>query len=649
MLKQFIINEIERVLDEDNIDLKIVRFLTTDELKSFNDYNGKRFKYHFLPIATEDIMPYTRGGTRFYLHSGNENNVKFYINDTQITRSKVYDIVQKIFNSLRNSLEGQVFKFETAYIEGESNVKYVDKAYTIADISEGRFLSIDHAFEKINDNHNVPRSWLRTNLLSSVIDFYSSFLNFNNISNDRDFDLGLLFMTDVRLLRDAINFRDTCTTNIENVKLDTTLSFDDLKNIDWANTNSENHNRVYVIRRSKYAGSFDVDTETAYINFYRCGKTNYLTTRLRNEYNERNRLYIDYSLEYFTIYARDNLSYKCDKCGLISFKPMENGLCSSCLNVANKWGIDVNLFKMKKYEIMSYSHQSDIDFFLDEETESANPLFLGVELEVDSDGQPEENECGCGDEDCDVCNDYENSVSVPHDDNVDIVLHTLNGYTTDFSMAKSDGSLNSGFEIVSQPATLKAHFSGKHSDWSNTFRVLKRLGYRSHDAETCGLHVHINRNFFGDNRATQNYNGAKMVYLLEAHWDDFVKFSRRSRYHIDRWAKRENTKKDFDEQYLKSPMTLRDAFRKNYDRGNKYVALNTLHYNTFEFRIFRGTLNEATFKATLQLVDNLARLVKKTTLSKLTSISFDDIINFKKQPELLTYWDLRSGNGEDND
>jgi hypothetical protein len=61
-------------------------------------------------------------------------------------------------------------------------------------------------------------------------------------------------------------------------------------------------------------------------------------------------------------------------------------------------------------------------------------------------------------------------------------------------------------------------------------------------------------------------------------------------------------------------------------------------------RIFRGTLNINTFKATLQFVDNLARLVKKTTLTRLTSLTFDDIINFKKYPELTAYWNLRKEN-----
>jgi hypothetical protein len=95
---------------------------------------------------------------------------------------------------------------------------------------------------------------------------------------------------------------------------------------------------------------------------------------------------------------------------------------------------------------------------------------------------------------------------------------------------------------------------------------------------------------------------------------------------------------------------LTNAFQKNYYEGrDKYVALNTLHNATFELRIFRGTLNYTTFIATLQFVDNLARLVKKTPLSRLTDLAFEDIINFKKYDELTSYWGIRNGGNTTTD
>ena len=84
------------------------------------------------------------------------------------------------------------------------------------------------------------------------------------------------------------------------------------------------------------------------------------------------------------------------------------------------------------------------------------------------------------------------------------------------------------------------------------------------------------------------------------------------------------------------------AFVNEYD-NDKYNALNTLHSNTYEIRIFRGTLNPTTFYATLQLVDNLVRLAHATDFNALNTITFDDIVNFVHYDELTNYWNLRKG------
>jgi hypothetical protein len=213
---------------------------------------------------------------------------------------------------------------------------------------------------------------------------------------------------------------------------------------------------------------------------------------------------------------------------------------------------------------------------------------------------------------------------------------------------KEDGSLDSGMELVFQPATLKYHTNV--FDYDNAFEAFKKADYNSHDTYTCGLHVHINRDFFGTSRNAQLYNGAKMVYLLEKFWKDFVLFSRRTSHSLERWAEKLDLMDDFDKQSddEKTTQNLSSMFVSKYAR-NKYVALNLSREHTFELRIFRGTLNLKTYFATLQFVDNFARFVKRTSLVDLTRVTFEDIVNFHKYDELTKYWNSRKNKMEEND
>jgi hypothetical protein len=371
-------------------------------------------------------------------------------------------------------------------------------------------------------------------------------------------------------------------------------------------------------------------------------------TYLSNHFNERES--VGGFNGFISNYAMRNLLVQCGFCG--RYRKKDNSetayICKHCKKEFDSYGLDLKDFSINKYRIHDHDYKQQLNF-LDTPNDTDKRLFLGVELEVDSEYLDENddngNPCGCEDENCDECSAYANRESngrIDHGKYANVILHKLNGKQGNNVIAKYDGSLTSGFEIVSQPATYLAHTDNNIINWEGSMKVLKDIGYTSHDLGTCGLHVHINRDFFGDTKDSQNYNGAKIVYVMEKFWKDFVLFSRRRGHQLERWARVQNAKGDYDNSTEKSTRSLRYAFQKNYyDNRDKYVAVNTLHDATFEFRIFRGTLNYETFKATLQFVDNLARLVKKTTLTKLTSITFDDILNFKKYPELDAYWSKR--------
>lgn len=144
--------------------------------------------------------------------------------------------------------------------------------------------------------------------------------------------------------------------------------------------------------------------------------------------------------------------------------------------------------------------------------------------------------------------------------------------TKEHSILKEDGSLNSGFEIVSCPMTLEIH----QSIWNDFFEK-RPPDLRSHKTGTCGMHVHVSRDAL-----SQLQLGKMLVFLNSPDNLDFIsKIARRGPTH---WA-----------GY--SPKKHADA--KKYP-STRYEALNLSGEYTVEFRIFRGTLIKASFLRNLE-------------------------------------------------
>lgn len=232
-----------------------------------------------------------------------------------------------------------------------------------------------------------------------------------------------------------------------------------------------------------------------------------------------------------------------------------------------------------------------------------NSLYLGIELEVD-DGE-----------------DREEVAEKIHSD-------------LEWIYCKEDGSLNCGFELVSHPMTLDFAIN-KKEDYREAFKYIINNGFRGHDTTTCGLHVHVNRTFLGDTTDTQDLNIAKIILLVNNLWSDMVKFSRRTESQLERWAKRygliDNVDKNNEQEVVECCK----------GQSNRYFAVNLQNRNTIEFRLFRSTLKLDTYYATLQLVDNICRLVKEINLRDINDITFKDIISYNKYNELTEYANKR--------
>lgn len=140
---------------------------------------------------------------------------------------------------------------------------------------------------------------------------------------------------------------------------------------------------------------------------------------------------------------------------------------------------------------------------------------------------------------------------------------------------KEDGSLSDGFEIVSHPMTLEVHQS---KSYKTMFDELAKLGAKSHDTNTCGLHFHLDK-----------------TRMTDAHKSRFGIFFALEKNKLEILARRTS------EQYAKfKAKNIKD--KKEYSKSrSRYEAVNWENEHTVEVRIFKGTLKYETFIASMEL------------------------------------------------
>jgi hypothetical protein len=202
------------------------------------------------------------------------------------------------------------------------------------------------------------------------------------------------------------------------------------------------------------------------------------------------------------------------------------------------------------------------------------------------------------------------------------------GKQGDLFYLKEDGSLHDGIEIVSHPATLRFHL--KQMPWDEILETVLSFGGRSHNTDTCGLHIHISKKAFGETRAQMELNQLKLLYFFERHWESLFTFSRRR--HTN-YCQRYETQ----DGLIYKPLEAIDAHRCK----GRYMAVNLTNRATVEIRIFRGTLNKRTFRAALIFTSNLVEYLKATGISHLYRAPWNDlaegIINIYPHADLIGY------------
>jgi len=172
---------------------------------------------------------------------------------------------------------------------------------------------------------------------------------------------------------------------------------------------------------------------------------------------------------------------------------------------------------------------------------------------------------------------------------------------------ETDGSLNNGIEIISQPMSLPAHRD--LWNWLKNPEAVRSL--RSHNTTTCGLHVHVSRQPMTQDQI------AKMVLFVNDRGNEAL---------IKAIARR------YAEGYCRIKEKSLETAHYSSDR---YEAINITSDKTVEFRIFKGSLKYESVIAAIEFANALTDFTRTSapTVQDLTTDRFMDFIHSEMADE----------------
>lgn len=207
--------------------------------------------------------------------------------------------------------------------------------------------------------------------------------------------------------------------------------------------------------------------------------------------------------------------------------------------------------------------------------DSRNPLFLGVELEV-------ENKAG----------------AVDNDIAAQRMLDTLP------CVCKHDSSINDGFEIVMHPMTF-AYAKEAEKTVDSALDYLRKKGFAGHNYG--GMHVHMGKAAFS------NLHVLKFVRLFSDNVRFWTTISQRRKENLDRWAGFADSPDDIIFEQAK--------WCKDYTNANRYTALNFTG-KTIEVRIFNSSIRTDRFFKNLEACQAAFAFSRDYGLCDMTAAKF---------------------------
>lgn len=215
----------------------------------------------------------------------------------------------------------------------------------------------------------------------------------------------------------------------------------------------------------------------------------------------------------------------------------------------------------------------------------------------------------------------------------------LRGDNESYIYQMHDGSLDdSGIECITQPMSKKFFDAFDFEGW---MKELTDAGARSHYTNNCGLHIHLSKEWFGKNTDQQELTAGTVLAVMEVlkpqlqtaarrtdthwcHYPDEPEFGRNKKAALES-AKKQKFHTSYEKQMKKVGKC----------KENRYECLNLLNRNTYEFRIFRGTLNPKTFRASVALCIRLVEYAKYKNRNHSRGYSWEQFKAFKRMPKVL--------------
>ena len=266
-------------------------------------------------------------------------------------------------------------------------------------------------------------------------------------------------------------------------------------------------------------------------------------------------------------------------------------------------GPDNNQTKLEKDYIHDWNYKPEyIKHFMDGENKRTT-LLLGAEIEVG--GNDDMRDIAIKNLVVKKCIQIMNSSK---SDKEDLIYST------------HDGTVQ--IELDTMPCSLEFHKN--KMNYKEMFKYLDEEGYKGHDCNTAGLHIHANRDYLGKTKLQQELVISKILYIIEKFNDNICIIARRnndySKFVGDR-AKEDTALILFDK----------------YKREGKRAALNLEHKNTIEFRMFKSTLKYETFILTLEFVKDIINFAKSVSIEEIENMNWNDLMKtFSK--ELQQYY-----------
>ena len=199
-----------------------------------------------------------------------------------------------------------------------------------------------------------------------------------------------------------------------------------------------------------------------------------------------------------------------------------------------------------------------------------------------------------------------------------------NGYI--FAHVEADGSLeNYGAEVVTMPRTIAGLYKMRDK-LTSAFGDIKRMvrGYRSADgaaytSNNCGLHVHVDRKFLGEDVEKAEVLITRMLCTFPQFFQDL---SGREADRYD-YAKMPSATESEKHNIFKIHEKVLDS------RADRYMALNVKPSETVEFRLFANDSASADeILARADIVQSLFKWAKYASISRGMAAPITEIFKY---------------------